>query len=170
MGGAGGWRVQLLNRRSVLEATRFLALGLMAAALAACDEPRERVGVELGEGAVAAEYKHCRDSALLHRVTLKDVGETRTDISDDRVLWQVESSIGSRLTRFTVGSTPDGFEELVQLSESLDGLLLNIQFKSSALPDGESMTFTIGQLRTGQLRVGTEYMSAEEFRRKPACD
>jgi hypothetical protein len=161
---------QPVQSRSVLDATRVLAAGLVAAALAACDEPRERIGVELQEGIVAAEYKHCRDSGLVHRVTLKDLGETRTDTSDDRALWEVVSSSGSRLTRYTVGSTPDGFEQLVQLSEPLDGLLLNIQFKSSALPAGESVTFTIPELRAGTLRVGTEYMSAEEFRSEPACD
>ncbi len=151
--------------------TQAWIVAVLATTFAACDEPRERIGVELSEqGLITVEYKHCRENSLVEAVVLKDLAETRTNISDDRVLWEIQSPAGSPLKHFEIGSTPDGFEERVPLHASLDGLLLNVQVRTSALPQGESMTFTKDQLRVGELRVGTEYMSADEFRRRSACD
>jgi hypothetical protein len=149
----------------------LLMLCAAGASSMACKEPRERIGVELSDdGSILVHYKHCRASTLIRQVTLKDLNNTRTDISDDQVLWEIQSEQGSTITEFTVGSTPAGFDRSEELVRPIDELLLNVQVSSSLLPGGESMTFRIDQLRPRQVLAGDGYMSIEEFRQTPACD
>lgn len=115
-------------------------------------------------------YKLCREEDVVERGALKDLRGTRGDLKDDEVLWEIAAPPKSRLTDFTVGVLPEGFSESVVLTPPVPGALLNLHVKSSALPSGESMTFRMTELRTNEFRVGTEYMSEEEFKARPACD
>jgi hypothetical protein len=142
-------------------------------ALVACHGQQARgVGVELdAQGNVVVLTRTCKRDAVETRVQLLDTKGTRGDGSDDLALWTISLKAGSGTRRFVVGETPAGYtEDVVFAGLPKDGRLLRIAVESSELPQGESVLFTVGQLRHDRVLLADGETSEDEFMRGNACD
>lgn len=122
-------------------------------------------------GDIDVLYQTCRNSTLVTAITVWDTNNTRTDTSDDHLLWQIASEAGSAERRFTLGRTPTGFVTGRELLQPSSSALLRVQVKSTALPNGESSYFRESALVTGAVRVEFEEkpMTVEDFSKRNAC-
>ena len=148
----------------------LLSLALLSPACALGLAHPDRIGVgRLVDGTIIIEYRACTADTSISRVRLLDAHSTRGDSSDDVTLWEVSTRTPNRLRRFVVGGTPDGFSEVVALPGVPAQGLLRIDIESLKYPQGESFSFTLDELQTGQLRVGDGYQTEEQFRAGHAC-
>jgi len=149
------------------------ALTLMAALVVACDQPVERIGLELTEsGGLVIHYLPCRSDTRVSEVSLLDANGTRAG-DDDVLLWRITSQDGTLGREFEVGETSEGFELTKTLASPLGpDRLLRVVVASSALPQGESSYARLNQLSVRLLRVEFEdqLFTREEFAARNACD
>jgi hypothetical protein len=137
---------------------------LVTLSLGACD-PTDDVGRRLGlwkqDGELRFEYLSCPDDEI-KRVELRAIDGGAT-----RILWLIEANESEGAHgRFSVGTRPEGFTELVPLTdELLPGQTYGLSVDSSRQRIAGN-TFMLGELRESEVLTSfaDEYVTPSEFR------
>lgn len=115
------------------------------------------------------------DGEIVNAVTLRRIIRDDEEAFEARPIWRIEAKRRTSTTRFVVGNTPSGFEEVKALSgQHLDGLL---ELAAETSPDlgardyGGWEEFRMSDLREGELRQYRSPISLAEFERssRAAC-
>lgn len=132
--------------------------------LMACDTSLEndKLGVTLDQkGRVHILYLGCRDQR--ESVDSVEVVRVHDDLggADDGVAWGAGSIKEDAVAKFIVGVEGDGYEEVIPLSESLQGSYTIVL--STTLDSSVAQGFEVERLRSGKIDTGLEMVSPAEF-------
>lgn len=137
-------------------------LTVLCLVVTACEDPEPRIGLQLSEdgSSILVHYKPCDPNARIMRIQL----------TNDDVLYEASSAAGENVREFTLGETPAGFDEAIQLVHPVPEGRVRLSLRTSEVPD-EFVSFDVGDLRRDELFVRYRgHMTLEEFVDQSTCD
>lgn len=139
----------------------FAALGLVA-----CDANPQGIAAGLtDQGTILIEVVRCHEEEV-RRLEVRS-GET--------TVWAVSNRGSSNLATFVLGVTPDGFNEDVPLTATVEGdfRILVVRERASRQQYETAANFDFDELRAQELLLEGDYFSMDEFparARGKVCD
>lgn len=149
-----------------------MLVGLLTVPLPACDPYTgdEATAVSLGSESQSVDvlYRPCQGE-LVQDVRVVEMRNGVVGGAEDPVIWQISSRFGSSLSRFRVGETADGFEEIQTMRRPLDPAIQYAAILQTTIDSHtfESFTvFRIQDIQPGKVLWKEQSITLDEFVRE----